>query len=261
MFMILIAAAMEEELRIAMSLFRNPEKVRARDADFWQATLDNQIFGFLKTGIGPRRSAASLHRMLQMTKPSSILVIGYAGALDPALKLGTLIAVDKALACSVDKARPSLAHMQLDGAYELARSHTLVQEAKSIGIIAERGTALTSGHVLADPGHKTALFEKYHASIVDMETAALARAARDSDVPLSCVRAISDEAGDSFLARFSYDPSVGIPTRAARLLRKGNPVRAYSEWRDHAAVARETLGRFLAHCLLRQDILFVRAEA
>jgi nucleoside phosphorylase len=258
--MLLIAAAMEEELRIAMALFRNPQKIRSLSADFWQATLENQSFGFLKTGVGPRRSAANLQEVLQVKRPDRILVIGYAGALDPSLSLGMLVVVDKALACSVDKARPSLEHMRIDDTYELEQSPVLVREAKSIGINAAIGTALTSPYVLGEPAHKTALFEKYHAAIVDMETAALARTARDRAVPLSCVRAISDEAADSFLAPFSYDPAVGIPTRAARFLRKGNLVKAYSEWRDHAAVAGRSLAQFLAHCLLRQDFLFARAE-
>ena len=39
-----------------------------------------------------------------------------------------------------------------------------------------------------------------------METAALAQVAAARDIPMDCVRAVSDEAGDDFLAPFSYDP-------------------------------------------------------
>ena len=102
--------------------------------------------------------------------------------------------------------------------------------------------------MLGDPERKHLLFEKFHASIVDMETAALAFVAAAKTIPLSCIRVISDEARDTFLTPFSYDPSTNIPSRAIKLLDNGM-IKTYQEWKDHASVAKESLNRFLSHYL------------
>jgi nucleoside phosphorylase len=107
---------------------------------------------------------------------------------------------------------------------------------------------MTSSHVLGDPAHKRLLYDRFHASIVDMETAALARVAQSESIPLSCIRVVSDEARDTFLAPFSYNPSVGIPARAMQLIGTGM-AETYREWKSHSSVAKESLARFLAHYL------------
>jgi hypothetical protein len=101
---------------------------------------------------------------------------------------------------------------------------------------------------LGDPLHKRLLYEKFHAAIVDMETAALARVAQSVSVPLSCVRVVSDEAQDTFLAPFSHNPSAGIPARAKKLFDTGM-VETYREWKSHSSMAKQILNRFLSHYL------------
>ena len=63
----------------------------------------NKRIAFLKAGVGPRRAAESLEEALQMIPCSHVLVIGYAGALDPGLKVGDLVAAGRALAFSLDE--------------------------------------------------------------------------------------------------------------------------------------------------------------
>jgi adenosylhomocysteine/aminodeoxyfutalosine nucleosidase len=219
-----------------------------RGPNLWRAARGDKGILFLKTGVGPKRSAKSLAEVLDGAKPSHILVIGYAGALDPELRLGDLVAAEKACAISLDKDRPGWECARVEGAYELADPEALAQSAKSIGLKACVGSILTSAHVLGSPVHKHLLWEKFRVSVVDMETAALARIAASRSVPLSCIRAVSDEAQDTFLEPFSYDPSMPIPARAKKLLDAGM-ARTYQEWRKHASVARERLSRFLAYYL------------
>ena len=175
-------------------------------------------------------------------------MIGYAGALDPNLKLGDLVAVEKALAFSLDRSNPTWDRILLDGTFELAHFQSLADSAKSLGLRACTGNALTSSYVLGDPVHKRLLHEQFHAAIVDMETAAIARIAASKGVPLSCVRVVSDEAGDIFLAPFSHDPAMHVPARARKLISTGM-VRTYREWKNHTAVASDSLSRFLSSYL------------
>jgi nucleoside phosphorylase len=246
--MLLIAAALEEELRTGMMLCREVEKIDHRGIKIWRAVRGYKKIVLLKTGAGPIRSAKSLAETLTMTKPAHILVIGYAGALDPKLKLGDLVAVEKALELSLDENRRQWEYARVDGTFELVNGETLAQAAKSVGLSACVGIVLTSSYVLGSPAHKHILWEKFRASIVDMETAALARIAASRSIPFSCVRAVSDEAQDTFLEPFSYDPSTPIPARAKRLLDRGM-IQTYREWKNHSSVAKERLSRFLGHYL------------
>jgi adenosylhomocysteine nucleosidase len=243
--MLLIVAALQEELNIALSICEHPKKVRRKGVDFWQATRKSQMYHLLKTGIGPKRSAESLTHALEFLDVSQILVMGYAGALDPQLKIGALVVVKKALLCTIDATNPAVEQMKLDREFILAPSESLVRTSESLQLTVCRGDTLTSSHVWGNPQHKKVLLEKFGACIVDMETAALAGVSERADIPLRCIRVVSDEAEESFLEPFSYDPSAGVPQRAGRLIRKGNPVKTFRRWKRNASAARDRLGRFL----------------
>lgn len=246
--MLLIAAALEEELRTAMMSCQDLDKIPASGIHLWQGARNGNTLYFLKTGIGPEKAAASMEKALDQIRPEQILMIGYAGALDPALKLGALVAVTKAMLFSLDKHHSDWNHVQLDGSFDLANAESLVLSAKSYGMNAVSGSALTSSYVLGDPVHKDILFRKYQASIVDMETAALARVAASREISMGCIRVVSDEAHDSFLAPFSHDPSTGVTVRAKKLISTGM-AKTFHEWKNHAAVAKASLSCFLAEYL------------
>lgn len=246
--MLLVAAALEEEIKTGIVLCRQKQPIPHRKISVWQAIRNEQKVAFLKTGVGPRRAAASLEEALQLISCSHILVIGYAGALDPGLKLGDLVAAARALAFSLDEDNHDWDHVRLDGTFNLTDSETLAQAAKSAGLNTCIGDILTSPYVLGDPVNKRLLYDKFHASIVDMETAALARVAAARSVPLSCIRVVSDDAADSFLAPFSYDPSARLHTRARKLASTGM-AKVYRKWKNNTAVARKSLGMFLEEYL------------
>ena len=67
-------------------------KVPNRKISAWQAERNDKKIAFLKAGVGPKRAAASLEEALHAIPCSHVLVIGYAGALDPGLKVGDLVA-------------------------------------------------------------------------------------------------------------------------------------------------------------------------
>jgi len=242
--MLLVVAALEEELKTGLALCKKRQKIPNRKIGMWQGERNGKKTAFLKAGVGPRRAAASLEEALQMMPCSQILVIGYAGALDPGLKLGDLVAAGRALAFSLDEINHDWDHIQLDGAFNLTNCDTLAEAAKSAGLHAGTGTVMTSPYVLGDPVRKRLLYDKFHAAIADMETAALARVAALRSVPLSCIRVVSDEAADSFLAPFSYDPSTRLPARARKLAGTGM-AKIYRKWKTNTLVARNSLSRFL----------------
>jgi nucleoside phosphorylase len=250
--MLLIIAAMEDELKVAMDLCCEIKRIHCPGISLWKGTIDKRLLYFQKVGVGPEKSAGNLEKALHQITPDRILVIGYAGALDPQLYLGSLVAVTKASAFSLDKSCPDWDHVQLDGTYELALAESMVSCAKSAGLEAIAGSALSSSHVLGKPEHKSLLYKRFQASAVDMETAFLAQRAASGNIGMSCIRTISDVAQDSFLEPFAYDPAAKLSERAKKLLDTGM-AQTYREWKNHAAVAKLSLKRFLENYLQQVD--------
>ena len=242
---LLIAAALEEELEAGLELCADREKIRMPGVSVWLARRNQKPLCFLRTGVGPKRSSERLDRALEAVRPSRILVIGYAGALDPELRLGDLIAVRRATALSLDERFPDWEHARAEDVFELDGAEMLAEWAQSIGIHARTGDVLTSSYVLGEPAHKRLLRGRFGASIVDMETAALARVSLAGKIPISSVRAVSDEVRDTFLVPFSHDPSTGIRARVGKLMDAGM-VHTLREWKEHALAARKSLSCFLA---------------
>jgi adenosylhomocysteine nucleosidase len=252
--MLLVAAALAEELNTALNLCASRRKVRCAGVPAWTGTRAGKTLHFLKLGAGPARSAGVLERALAVLKATRILVIGYAGALDPGLKQGDLVVVERADLLSEDTWGDPLSEMRLGDGWELTGAEDIFLRARAAGLPVHLGTALTSPCIMGAPEHKDVLFRKFHAAIVDMETASLARVAAAASVPLSCVRSISDEARDDFLACLSYDPEANPLQRAAKVVGARRWLSRYSQWRDRSRVARQSLARLLSFFLDDVDV-------
>jgi adenosylhomocysteine nucleosidase len=245
--MLLIAAALGEELDVGLRLFPVHSKSNPGGVTIWSAAHSDRTIVFLKTGIGPGRSAHRIEKVLQEVRPSKILVIGYAGALDSRLKVGDIFIARKAIPLSPQEHKDlPLAAPEPSGGAELHLWQDLHAAGCTAGLEINLGDLLTSAHIVGDPKQKNLLFHKFGAQAVDMETAAIAAVAAVHGVPIGCVRTISDTAQDNFLAPFAGDPSAGFFGRAAKLASAANWVGGYRDWRERTAVARKSLHLFLS---------------
>ncbi len=248
--MLLIAAALMEELEAALNLFSIRTKLKCPGIQLWTADWQDVSYCFLKTGVGPGRSGKALTTALRSLRPSSILVIGYAGALDEEFRLGDLVILRRVARLGVDEEpRVALENTSLAENWDLSQSFELFEIARQANTAAHICEGVTSPHIIGESGQKRLLHDRFGVSVVDMETAALARVAASNCIPLACVRCVSDEVSDRFLAPFTYDPAATRIRRATRALTAGNWIRNYGEWRKRAAIARASLRRFMAALL------------
>jgi adenosylhomocysteine nucleosidase len=247
--MLLIASALAEELETALNLCNHRRKIRVAGVPIWLGTRAGKTLYLLKLGVGPVHSAAVLERVLAGVKATRILLIGYAGALDPGLKIGELVVVDRASLLAEESWGVPLEGIGFGGAWPLADADAVYALALAAALPVHRGAALTFPCLIGSPEHKRVLFQRFHAAIVDMETASLARVASTFAIPLGCVRAVSDEADDDFIAFLSYEPGAGPLQRAEKTLAAGDWLRRYSQWRERSLAARQNLSRFMTHYL------------
>jgi 4-hydroxy-3-methylbut-2-en-1-yl diphosphate reductase len=148
----------------------------------------------LRTGLGPRRSAAAAAR-LAAAGPRPVLVVGVAGALSPRLRAGDLVVADE---------------VRRDGAAPIPvpTAAPLAAALRRLGLRVHVGPLACTPRVV--DGARRAALAAGGALAVDMESAWLAEAAAGG--PFAVVRAIVD-------------------TPAAPLVRPGTPARGLAALR------------------------------
>ncbi len=111
-----------------------------------------------------------------------LLSFGIAGALDQTLNPGDLIIPDLVLHSN-------------DGSFETSADQLKIRLDNRIEF--KSGSLLGSNKLIASASKKLSLFKSTGAIAVDMESMAVAKAARDYNLPFLVVRAISDTAGQN----------------------------------------------------------------
>jgi adenosylhomocysteine nucleosidase len=121
-------------------------------------------------GMGAEAARRATEAAIALYHPQRVQSVGFAGALDPALKVGAIFVPERVIDAS-------------DGS--------------SVETHGGAGVLVTFGSV-AGAEQKKNLAAAYGAQAVDMEAAAVARGASAHGVRFSAVKAISDEAGFVF---------------------------------------------------------------
>ena len=116
-------------------------------------------------GIGAEPARRAAEAMIALYAPTVIYSVGFAGALDPNLKAGQVV-------------QPA----QVINAQDCSR----VNLGNGEGVLVSFGAVAT-------PAQKAKMKESFSAQYVDMEAAAVARAAQARGVEFGVVKAISDE--------------------------------------------------------------------
>jgi adenosylhomocysteine nucleosidase len=116
-------------------------------------------------GIGAESARRATEALIQLYDPSAVFSAGFAGALEPSLKAGTVVQIRRVIDAK-------------DGSKADAPTGDYV---------------LVSCDSVASVEQKRKLAQAYSAQLVDMEAAAVARAALTHAIPSGAVKAVSDE--------------------------------------------------------------------
>jgi adenosylhomocysteine nucleosidase len=173
-----IVAALEREVRpLVKGWSVNQKEINGRRFRFFE----KDDFVVVCAGIGAEAARRAAEAVIASYAPAVIYSAGFAGALDPALKVGDVVQPRRVMNAS-------------DGS--------------SINFPQGEGVLVSFGSV-ASPAQKASLRDSYGAQAVDMEAAAVARSAEARGAAFAVVKAISDEFDFNFPAMERFVDSNG----------------------------------------------------
>jgi adenosylhomocysteine nucleosidase len=173
-----IVAALEREVRPLVRQWRVGEKVvDGRRFRFFEKDDSVLVCG----GIGAEAARRAAETVIALYAPKMIYSVGFAGALDPGLKVGSIV-------------QPRRVVNAGDGS--------------SVNLNRGEGVLVSFGSV-ASPEQKASLRDSFGAQAVDMEAAAVARAAEVRGVEFAVAKVISDEFDYRFPSTERFVDSTG----------------------------------------------------
>jgi len=157
-----LVAALEHEIKPLVKNWRRVEQ-EYEGRRFKVFEQENAVL--ICSGIGAEAGRRAAEAAIVLYRPASIRSVGFAGAINPGLKVGDVITPRKVI----------------DG-----------RDGSSTDTGEGHGVVVSSAQV-AGPEQKARLGEAYGAMAVDMEGAAVAQGAQARSVSFACVKVISDE--------------------------------------------------------------------
>ncbi|HEX7132688.1 MAG TPA: hypothetical protein VF228_08935 [Iamia sp.] len=193
-----------------------------------EGTLDGRDVVAIVTGMGTRLAAEGMERLLGAVTPAHVVVVGITGAVEDETPIGAVVLPERVI----------------DGASGREHHHELLGPGDTHGAMWTTDRITTAEEL-------PALREQGVVSL-DMETAAIALACEQRDVPWTVFRAISDRATDGSvdeeLFRLSDQDGTPNPRAVARyvlrhpgrlpgMIRMGKGAKLATERAAEAAIA------------------------
>ena len=150
----------------------------------------------LATGIGPVEAAASVARMLALSKPECVINAGIAGGFAGRAKIGDAFAIETDYLAELGLEGGAPPPAMAGGSRLIAQAESdpaLLQTARNVG--ARIGNAITVATITGTQSRATDLAERFEAEVEAMEGFAVLRCAAVAGVPAIELRGISNVVG------------------------------------------------------------------
>ncbi len=205
---IAIMGAMQEEIEPLLAKIGEYEKVRYAKNDYYLAKYKNFELVIAYSKIGKVFATLTATTMIEKFGAKKLLFSGVAGAINPELKIGDLIAATQL--CQHDLDITAFGHPYgyvPEGAVCIKSDTNLRKIAKTVAdeksIALKEGTIATGDQFVADVARKEWIEKTFDADALEMEGASVAVVCDSLDVPFFILRAISDSADMD--AGFNFD--------------------------------------------------------
>lgn len=220
--MIAILSALQGETASVVEALESPRTVEGLGEPIVTGRLSSGGTGsretelvVASTGVGKAMAAMSAEYLISRFAPDALVMVGLAGALSPALRIGDLILATDCIQYDLDASPLGFAVGEVPYAgHRLIPSDPVLLEAAASFAPPEgklhRGRVLTGDRFVADAGARERLVREFEGDAVEMEGAAVGLVCLIHRVPFLLARTISDTADgeapksfNRFLARAS----------------------------------------------------------
>ena len=212
--MLVIACATPAESGALKKSISIREQKRYQDACFISGTLLNKEILFVQTGVGPRRAKSAAQLILNHYHPSYIILLGAAGAVDPALQVGDTVIINKILrkAGPIHHTQNNLIEHTFSCHPGLSRIayHSITQS----NMAPLWGNCLTTERFVHLKAKKAWIHETFGVQVIEMESAAMAKIFSAAGVPFINIRIVSDTAVRSII---DYEKIAGYRMKGRRI--------------------------------------------
>jgi len=200
--------------------------VKEEAAPFLKLVKNHPGVSVLVTGMGRKNSERALLQSLPKSLPDLVLTCGFAGALDPRLKIGDVV-------FEVD-AESRLAPTLQEAGAAPAKFHCATRVATTIA-------------------EKTALRKSTGADVVEMESAFIRQLCREKKIPSATIRAISDSALDDLPLDFNEfmtdDDTLSFSKLGVALMKSPGKIPQLMQLQKNARLAAQKLAEVLENLL------------
>lgn len=205
---IAIMGAMPEEIAPLLEKVGEYRLTEYAGNKYYEATYSGHDLVIAYSKIGKVFSTLTATTMLQKFGAELLLFSGVAGAINPKLKIGNLIAATKLCQHDLDITAFGHPHGYVpEGKQFVEADMALVSKAKEVASEMDlelmEGTIATGDQFVADPERNKWIGETFNADALEMEGASVACVCDAMNVPFFILRAISDAADMD--ASFSFD--------------------------------------------------------
>jgi 5'-methylthioadenosine/S-adenosylhomocysteine nucleosidase len=198
---VLVLGAMDGEIAAFLERLESIREVSWREYPVYTGVLAGRSAIIARSGVGKSLSAMIAQRLIDLYLPQSIIFTGLAGAINPALEIGDMIAAEDTLQYDMDVRAlgfelgeiPYTSHRIIPCDPDLVRkaAATELPEGKM-----HRGRILTGDRFVNRRAFQEMgyLRSELAGDAVEMEGASVALVARVNEIPAVVVRTISDKA-------------------------------------------------------------------
>ncbi|MFW5981807.1 MAG: 5'-methylthioadenosine/adenosylhomocysteine nucleosidase [Halanaerobiaceae bacterium] len=209
-----IIGAMEQEVAAILERISEIKEAEFYGIKYWKGSINGikSIIG--QSGVGKVNAARCTQIMIDKYKPSSIINVGSAGALNPVIEIGDVVISDSCIYHDADITvfGHEKGYITGIGNRFIKADQNLIAQCKEVlkKIDNEKyklyiGPIATGDQFYNDPEKKAEIFAEFGAYCDDMEAAAIAHVCLLCKTPYVAIRSISDKpASKSQLTFYEY---------------------------------------------------------
>ncbi|GFO54241.1 MTA/SAH nucleosidase [Geomonas sp. Red276] len=191
-----LVAAMPQEVAALRARIPALRKERAGSLNLFRGDFAGASIVLAESGMGPAHAEEATEQLIRLASPAAILNYGFGGGVVPGLKVGDLVLAERVMMIGKEEAT--------EGPSPAPRLTQVVAGASSPqGKPFKTGTFLTAASIMNKKEVGAAYCSGIDNPVLEMETAAVLRAAARAGVPVVAVRGISDAAEEEL--GFSLD--------------------------------------------------------